>query len=209
MGYEVGGAIGAKLAAPDREVYCLLGDGGYMMGHTELYTAIQEGIKINVILFDNNGHQCINNLQKSQGMDSFATEFRRRGRGDVRQGDGSSVLPTEEVRQMNRPPVLRPPVLPPSPCLTGEYAPIDFASNAESYGAVAYRVSTRDELFDALENAKKETTATLIDIKVLPGTMTGGYESWWRVGTAQVADNKDVEQAAKKMGETLAQARPY
>jgi 3D-(3,5/4)-trihydroxycyclohexane-1,2-dione acylhydrolase (decyclizing) len=78
MGYEIAGAFGAKLACPDREVYAMVGDGAYLMLHSELVTAVQEGCKINVLLFDNSGFGCINNLQMGNGMDSFGTEFRFR-----------------------------------------------------------------------------------------------------------------------------------
>jgi len=78
MGYEVAGALGAKIACPDREVYCLVGDGGFWMLNSELLTAVQEGLKINVILIDNNGFHCIDNLQASQGIPHFGCEFRFR-----------------------------------------------------------------------------------------------------------------------------------
>ncbi|MFU1797874.1 3D-(3,5/4)-trihydroxycyclohexane-1,2-dione acylhydrolase (decyclizing) [Paenibacillus azoreducens] len=76
MGYELAGSVGAKLAAPEQEVYTLLGDGSFLMLHTELVTALQYGIKINVVLFDNSGFGCINNLQLGHGCDNFGTEFR-------------------------------------------------------------------------------------------------------------------------------------
>jgi len=78
MGYEVNAALGVKMAEPDREVYTFLGDGSYMMLHSELVTSIQERKKINVILLDNMTFGCINNLQLGHGMDSFGTEFRFR-----------------------------------------------------------------------------------------------------------------------------------
>jgi 3D-(3,5/4)-trihydroxycyclohexane-1,2-dione acylhydrolase (decyclizing) len=78
MGYEVNAALGVKLAAPEREVYALVGDGSYMMLHSELATSIQERRKINVVLLDNMTFGCINNLQMGNGMDSFGTEFRFR-----------------------------------------------------------------------------------------------------------------------------------
>ncbi len=78
MGYEVNAALGVKLAQPQREVYAMLGDGSFMMLHSELVTSIQEGAKINVILLDNMTNGCINNLQMEHGMDSFNTEFRFR-----------------------------------------------------------------------------------------------------------------------------------
>jgi len=63
MGYEVNAALGVKLAEPEREVYALVGDGSYMMLHSELATSIQERRKINVVLLDNMTFGCINNLQ--------------------------------------------------------------------------------------------------------------------------------------------------
>ncbi|MEB6536833.1 3D-(3,5/4)-trihydroxycyclohexane-1,2-dione acylhydrolase (decyclizing) [Pantoea stewartii] len=78
MGYEVNAALGVKLAQPEREVYALVGDGSFMMLHSELVTSLQEGAKINVVLLDNMSNGCINNLQMGHGMDSFVTEFRFR-----------------------------------------------------------------------------------------------------------------------------------
>ncbi|BCQ32940.1 MULTISPECIES: 3D-(3,5/4)-trihydroxycyclohexane-1,2-dione acylhydrolase (decyclizing) [Erwinia] len=78
MGYEVSASLGVKLAEPHREVFTMVGDGSFMMLHSELVTSIQEGAKINVILLDNMTNGCINNLQMEHGMDSFTTEFRFR-----------------------------------------------------------------------------------------------------------------------------------
>ncbi len=75
MGYEICGALGVKLAQPDREVYTMCGDGSFLMLHSELYTAVQENLKINVMLFDNIGWGCIENLQNNQGTDTFGTRF--------------------------------------------------------------------------------------------------------------------------------------
>lgn len=78
MGYEVNAALGVKLAQPQTEVYSLVGDGSFMMLHSELVTSLQEGAKINVVLLDNMANGCINNLQIGHGMGSFGTEFRYR-----------------------------------------------------------------------------------------------------------------------------------
>ncbi len=171
MGYEVSGALGTKIASPDVESYCFVGDGGFLMGHSDLFTSLQEDKKINILLFDNHGHQCIHNLQRSQGIHTFGTEFRYRNE------EGTALL--------------------------GEYTHIDFAKIAEGYGAIAYRVSNADELVAALHDAKKQTRSTLIDIKVLPGTMTEGFEHFWRVGTAQVATDTTVEVAAINVNTTV------
>ena len=78
MGYEIAGALGSKLACPDKEVYCLLGDGSFMMLNSELPTIMQEGVKIIVVVFDNTAFGCINNLQMGNGVGSLATEMRHR-----------------------------------------------------------------------------------------------------------------------------------
>ena len=78
MGYEVNAALGVKLAEPKREVYALVGDAAYMMLHSELPQSIAEGVKINVILFDNMTNGCINNLEMGHGQGSYGTEFRFR-----------------------------------------------------------------------------------------------------------------------------------
>ncbi|MDV6254375.1 3D-(3,5/4)-trihydroxycyclohexane-1,2-dione acylhydrolase (decyclizing) [Vibrio sp. EA2] len=177
MGYEIAAAVGAKIAKPNQPVYTFLGDGSYMMLHSELQTSIQEGTKINVVLLDNAAFGCINNLQMSQGMGSYGTENRFRD--------------------------------PESGQLSGALVPVDFAKNAESYGCKAYRVHTEEELITAIADAKKQTVSTLIDIKVLPKTMTNGYEAWWRCGTAQVAKKPEIELAAADIKRVLKMARQY
>ena len=177
MGYEIAGALGAKLACPDREVYAMVGDGSYLMMHSELITSIQEGQKINVLLFDNSGFGCINNLQMGNGMGSFGTEFRFRNRGTGR--------------------------------LDGPYVPIDFAKSASGYGAITYTVRTLEELQQALEDACTQTVSTLLDIKVLPKTMTHDYNSWWHVGVASVSARDSIREAHESMQKALKDARRY
>jgi len=84
MGYEIAGALGVKLARPDREVFALVGDGSYLMLHTELVTALQEDLKITIVLLDNGGYQCIHGLQRACGGNSFGNEFRRRSQANGR-----------------------------------------------------------------------------------------------------------------------------
>jgi 3D-(3,5/4)-trihydroxycyclohexane-1,2-dione acylhydrolase (decyclizing) len=79
MAYEIPGAMGAKLAAPDREVYVLIGDGSYLMMPGDLHTAVQEGIKLTIVLVDNHGFASIGSLSRSLGSSGFGTEYRRRG----------------------------------------------------------------------------------------------------------------------------------
>jgi 3D-(3,5/4)-trihydroxycyclohexane-1,2-dione acylhydrolase (decyclizing) len=78
MGYEIAGALGVKMARPEREVYALAGDGSYLMLSQEIVTSVQEGRKLTVVLFDNHGFDCIQNLQRSCGSAGFGNEFRGR-----------------------------------------------------------------------------------------------------------------------------------
>ena len=78
MGYEISGALGVKFAIGDREVYSMVGDGSFIMLHSELLTAVQEHKKINICVFDNASFGCINNLQVGQGNESLCTELRFR-----------------------------------------------------------------------------------------------------------------------------------
>lgn len=79
MGYEISGALGVKYAIGDRDVYAMVGDGSFLMLHSELLTAVQEHQKINVCLFNNASFGCINNLQVGHGNDTLCTELRFRG----------------------------------------------------------------------------------------------------------------------------------
>jgi 3D-(3,5/4)-trihydroxycyclohexane-1,2-dione acylhydrolase (decyclizing) len=177
MGYEVCAALGVKMAEPHKEVYALVGDGSYLMLHSELVTSIQEGYKINVILFDNSGFGCIENLQNAQGIPSFCTQFKFR---DPHTGR-----------------------------LTGQDIPINYAECAKGYGAKTYTVRTAAELKAALASAKRDTVSTLIDIKVLPKTMTGGYEAWWRVGVPEVSENPQVLKAHEELMKEVAKTRKF
>lgn len=174
MGYEIAGAFGVKLAEPDQEVYALVSDGSYMMLHSELLTSLQEGYKINVVMFDNGGFQCIKDLQQSRGSkEGFGNELRYRSAETQR--------------------------------LTGEYMQIDFAQMAQSIGAKAFTVRNLAELPATLRAAREEKRSTLIDIKIIPGTYSPGYESWWRVGVAEVSNNPLVLEAHKNDGTYLEQ----
>jgi 3D-(3,5/4)-trihydroxycyclohexane-1,2-dione acylhydrolase (decyclizing) len=171
MGYEVSGTLGLKLADPSKEVYTIVGDGSFLMLHSEFITAIQYNKKINVLLFDNSGYGCINNLQMDFGNGSYYCEFR-----------------TEDNQILN----------------------IDYAKVAEGYGAKAYRVNTVEELKAALEDAKKQDKSTLIEMKVLPKTMTDGYEgSWWNLGTPEVSDREGIQKAYELKQQKLKNAKQY
>ena len=75
MGYEIAGGLGAKMAAPEREVYVMVGDGSYLMLSQEIVTAVQEGIKVNIILINNHGFASIGGLSESLGSSGFGTRY--------------------------------------------------------------------------------------------------------------------------------------
>lgn len=170
MGYEIGAAVGAKISEPDKEVYALVGDGSFLMLHSELITALQYNYKINIILFDNSGFGCINNLQMDNGSESFCTEF------------------TD---------------------YNGDILNIDYKKVAEGYGAISYRVNNVESLAEAIEQAKKETKSTLIEIKTLPKTMTDGYESFWNVGVSEHSDKPSIQEAFSNKEKVMKTAKHY
>ena len=93
--------------------------------------------------------------------------------------------------------------------LDGDEIDVDFAKIAEGYGAKAYTVRTSDELREALKDAKKQTKSCLFDIKVLPKTMTPGFESWWRVGVAEVSKSERVAKAYDDMQKHIKETFDY
>jgi 3D-(3,5/4)-trihydroxycyclohexane-1,2-dione acylhydrolase (decyclizing) len=188
MGYEVNAAYGAQIAAPERRVYFLVGDGGFVMLHSELLSAVQEGVALTVILFDNHGFQVIDNLQTNQGISSYANEWRKRisaapATGAPHGGSADKLL--------------------------GDYLTVDYAKIAEGYGAVGITVRTLDELAAAIETAKAATGPVVIDVKVTEKSMTHGYESWWRVGVPEVSSSDSVKDARKDLDQHMEQVRRY
>ena len=177
MGYEVPGALGAQLALEKGQVYAIVGDGSFLMLHSELLTSLKEGVKVTVVLLDNHGYQCIKNLQMAHGSVGFGNEFREREASTGR--------------------------------LTGQVTAVDFRQYAGALGAKTFRAETVDELKACLEAAKQEPCSTLIEIKVLPGTMTGGYESWWRVGVPEVSSCEATRESYQSMEAMAKQARPF
>lgn len=175
MGYEVAATLGVKFAEPDSEVYCVVGDSSFQMLHSEIMTIMQERKKVNILIFDNCGFGCINNLEMTHGIGSIATEFRYT--------DGKKP--------------------------TGDLIPVNYAKIGEGYGLKSYTCKTIDELVAALEDAKKQDVACLFDLKVIPKTMTDGYESWWNVGQAQVSVQESVREAWEEVKAAREVARQY
>jgi len=87
MGYEISGALGAKLADPAREVFVFLGDGTYLLMPGEIVTSVQEGVKIIIVLVDNHGFASIGGLSRSLGQGGFGTVYKRRCASGQLDGD--------------------------------------------------------------------------------------------------------------------------
>jgi 3D-(3,5/4)-trihydroxycyclohexane-1,2-dione acylhydrolase (decyclizing) len=87
MGYEIAGGLGVSLATPDQQVYVLVGDGSYLMMAQEIVTAVQESIRLTIVLFDNHGFGSIGGLSESVGCQGFGTEYRRRSSSGTLDGD--------------------------------------------------------------------------------------------------------------------------
>ena len=147
------------------------------MLHSEMLTALQEGKKINVMLFDNASFGYINNLQMGQGVNSLCTEAR------YRDGD--------------------------KPIREGEFMNIDYAACARGYGYVAYTAKTMDELEAAVLDSLKQTKPVLIDIKVLPKSMTDGYGGWWNVGCSDMPRTEKGKEALAERTQKLSEAKKY
>jgi 3D-(3,5/4)-trihydroxycyclohexane-1,2-dione acylhydrolase (decyclizing) len=93
MGYEVAGGLGVKMAAPEREVYVMVGDGSWLMMSSEIVTSIQEGVKLVVVLIDNHGSASIGGLSESIGSGGFGTEYRYRRENET--DPGGDHLPVD------------------------------------------------------------------------------------------------------------------
>jgi 3D-(3,5/4)-trihydroxycyclohexane-1,2-dione acylhydrolase (decyclizing) len=81
MGYEIAAGLGIRMAAPDRDVYVIVGDGSYLMMAQEIATAVQEGVRLTILILDNQGFASIGGLSKAVGADGYATAYRFRSAG--------------------------------------------------------------------------------------------------------------------------------
>ena len=91
MGYEVAGGLGAKMAAPDREVYVMVGDGSFLMMNSEITTAVQEGVKLIVIVVDNKGFSSVGRVSEQVGAEGFGCHYRLRGASGAYDGEEIQV----------------------------------------------------------------------------------------------------------------------
>jgi 3D-(3,5/4)-trihydroxycyclohexane-1,2-dione acylhydrolase (decyclizing) len=175
MGYEIPGGIGVKLAAPERDVFVLIGDGSYLMLPGELVTAVAERIPLVVVLVDNHGYASIGALSRSVGSRGFGTHYRAKR-------DGGAPLDSSDGSALEDP-------------AASEPLPVDLATNAESLGARVFRATTIDELRAGLVLAGDAAGPVVIYIEADRYAGIPSYEGWWDVPVAEVSDEAEVRAA--------------
>ncbi|NIA14591.1 MAG: 3D-(3,5/4)-trihydroxycyclohexane-1,2-dione acylhydrolase (decyclizing) [Nitrospiraceae bacterium] len=168
MGYEIAGGLGVKMAAPDREVYVMVGDGSYLMLCNEIVTSVQEGYKLIIVLMDNDGYKSIGGLSRSLGQEGFGTRY-------VRPKDGS--LPGDDAGD------------------NVERLPVDLAANARSLGANVFECKTYEDFTQALEQAHAADRTTVLYIRNDRYVGVPGYDSWWDVHVSEVSEMDGVRKA--------------
>jgi 3D-(3,5/4)-trihydroxycyclohexane-1,2-dione acylhydrolase (decyclizing) len=182
MGYEIAGGLGAKMAAPDREVIVMVGDGSYLMLSSEIVTSVQEGFKLTIVLFDNSGFKSIGALSRSLGQEGFGTRFVFPEEG-VLAGDASE----QQVQTL----------------------PLDLAANARSLGAHVIECETYQDFTAALEASCHTDRTTVIYIRNDRYVGVPGYDTWWDVVVAEVSEMPTVQEARKAWEEKRAAERYF
>lgn len=182
MGYEIAGGLGIKMAAPDREVYVMVGDGSYLMMSADIMTSVQEGYKLTILLMDNHGFKSIGALSRAAGQTGFGTRF-------VYPKD--NVLPGDDAGE------------------DVEILPVDLAMNARSLGAHVIECKTYDDFTNALQKAKEIDHTTVIYIQNDRYMGVADYESWWDVPVAEVSEMDSVQDARKEWEKMRAKERYF
>ncbi|WP_307045007.1 3D-(3,5/4)-trihydroxycyclohexane-1,2-dione acylhydrolase (decyclizing) [Agromyces ramosus] len=181
MGYEIAGGLGVRRASPDRDVIVMVGDGSYLMLHTELVTAVAEGHKLIVVLVQNHGYASIGNLSESVGGQRFGTRYRRYDPA-TRNFQGGDPLPVDLAANAR------------------SYG-VDVIEISPGPDAIA-------DLGRAVATAKASPTSTLIHIEsdpLLPGPDGGG---WWDVPVAETSATPSVRLARSQYDAARERQRP-
>ncbi len=182
MGYEIAGGLGVKMAAPERDVYVMVGDGSYLMMNSEIVTSIQEGYKLNIVLLDNSGFKSIGALSRSLGQDGFGTRYVY-----PQHGQWPTDAAGDDVQTL----------------------PVDLAANARSLGAHVIECKTHAEFVAALAAAKGSERTTVIYIQNDRYQAISGYEGWWDVPLAEVSTMPSVQEARAEWVAMRAQERDF
>ncbi len=171
MSYEIPAGLGVRMTQPDGEVYVFIGDGTYLMNPTELVTAMQENLKLTLVISENHGFQSIRSLQMLRAGRSFGNEFRSRD------------------MEKNR--------------LEGAYMKIDFAQNAESFGAKSWHVTTPEGVRHALREARNESGTCVIVVDVEPHRYLPDAGVWWDIPAAESSGDPETQARRQQYEEGL------
>lgn len=186
MGYEIAGGIGVKRGldalGDDRDVIVMVGDGSYLMLHSELATTVAEGLKIIIVLIQNEGFASIGHLSESIGSQRFGTRYRYRDPSTHNFESGELL------------------------------SAVDLAANARSYGIevieIAARAGATEQLSAAIREAKASAATSLIHIRSDPFVYGPDGESWWDVPVAQVSEMPSTDEAYRAYREDRRRQRP-
>ncbi len=181
MGYEIAGGLGVRRGAPDRDVIVMVGDGSYLMLHTELLTAVAEGIKLIVIVVQNHGFASIGHLSETVGSERFGTRYRYRD-DDSRNFEGREVLPVDLAANAR------------------SYG-VDVIAIEPSPSAI-------DDLKAAIATAKASQSPTVIHINSNPLLYSPDGEGWWDVPVAEISELDATGRARSEYVALRASQRP-
>ncbi len=181
MGYEIAGGLGVRRAAPDRDAIVMVGDGSYLMMHTEIVTAVAEGLKIIIVLIQNHGFASIGKLSEDIGSQRFGTKYRFRN-AEANNFDSGSALPIDLATN-------------------AESLGIQVIRVESSPNAIA-------DLSAAMAKAKASRTATLIHINSDPLLFAPDNESWWDVPVAATSTLESTQSARIEYLENKAHQKP-
>jgi 3D-(3,5/4)-trihydroxycyclohexane-1,2-dione acylhydrolase (decyclizing) len=182
MGYEIAGGIGVRRGAPDRDAIVMVGDGSYLMMHTEIVSAVAEGIKVIIVLIQNHGYASIGNLSESVGSQRYGTRYRFRDQ-DANSFDTGGTLPIDLATN-------------------AESLGIDVIRVEPGPTAIA-------DVSRAVARAKASDYATLIHINSDPMLSSPDTDSWWDVPVAEVSTLESTQAARAEYVVDRAKQRPY
>jgi 3D-(3,5/4)-trihydroxycyclohexane-1,2-dione acylhydrolase (decyclizing) len=180
MGYEIAGGIGVRRGAPDRDAIVMVGDGSYLMLHTELVTAVAEGIKIIVVLIQNHGYASIGHLSETVGSERFGTKYRYLD--ETESFDNGEALPVDLAANAR--------------------------SYGVDVIEVQPGPDSIEDLKAALRQAKANDHTTLVHINSDPLVYAPEGDGWWDVPVAQTSTLPSTQGARAEYEQQVATQRP-
>jgi 3D-(3,5/4)-trihydroxycyclohexane-1,2-dione acylhydrolase (decyclizing) len=180
MGYEIAGGIGVRRGAPDRDAIVMVGDGSYLMLHTELVTAVAEGIKIIVVLIQNHGYASIGHLSETVGSERYGTKYRYLD--ETQSFDNGDPLPVDLAANAR--------------------------SYGVDVIEVQPGPDSIEDLKAALRQAKANDHTTLVHINSDPLVYAPEGDGWWDVPVAQTSTLSSTQTARTEYEQQVAAQRP-